>query len=39
MINSVIYPAPNPPSYSSDKFLGEILYVPKQSLNNKNEQN
>ena len=25
----LIYPAPNPPSYSQDRLVGEILYVPK----------
>ena len=28
MINSIIFPAPNPPSYSADRMTGEILYVP-----------
>ena len=26
---SLIYPAPNPPSYNCDKLIGELLYVPK----------
>jgi hypothetical protein len=32
MINSIIFPAPSPPSYTADKFLGEILYVPRNSF-------
>ena len=28
MINSIIFPAPDPPSYSADRMTGEILYVP-----------
>jgi len=26
---SLIFPAPNPPSYSHDKLLGELLYIPR----------
>ena len=27
---SIIYPAPSPPSYTSDKLIGELLYIPKE---------
>ena len=33
---SLIYPAPNPPSYNSDKLIGELLFVPKD-FNEKSE--
>lgn len=26
---SLIFPAPNPPSYTHDKLLGELLYIPR----------
>ena len=26
---SLIFPAPNPPSYSHDKLLGDLLYIPR----------
>ena len=26
---SLIYPAPNPPSYNTEKLIGELLYIPK----------
>ena len=25
----LVFPAPNPPSYSQDRLVGELLYVPK----------
>ena len=25
----LIFPAPNPPTYSQDRLIGELLYVPK----------
>ena len=27
--SSIIYPAPSPPSYTHDKLIGELLYVPR----------
>ena len=27
--SSIIYPAPNPASYTHDKLVGELLYVPR----------
>jgi hypothetical protein len=33
MFNRIIFPAPNPPSYSAGKFIGEILYVPRPAPN------
>jgi len=27
--NGLIFPAPNPASYSHDKLLGELLYIPR----------
>lgn len=30
MINRIIFPVPDPPSYTANKFLGEILYVPRR---------
>lgn len=28
-MNGLIYPAPDPPSYTADKFPGELLWVPR----------
>ena len=27
--SGLIYPAPSPPSYNTDKLVGELLFVPK----------
>jgi len=27
--SGLIYPAPSPPSYSENKLIGELLYVPR----------
>ena len=27
--SSIIYPAPSPPSYTHDKLIGELLYIPR----------
>ena len=27
--SGLVFPAPNPPTYSGDRLVGEILYVPK----------
>ena len=28
-INNLIYPAPNPPSYSKEQLYGELIYIPR----------
>ena len=28
--SSIIYPAPSPPSYTHDKLIGELLYIPER---------
>ena len=30
MIKKLIFPKPDPPTYSTHKFLGEIIYVSRQ---------
>ena len=27
--SGLVFPAPNPPTYSHDRLVGELLYVPK----------
>ena len=27
MFNNIVFPAPNPPTYSSQKFIGEVMYI------------
>ena len=27
--SGLIYPAPSPPSYNTDKLIGELLFIPK----------
>ena len=31
-LSGLIYPAPNPPSYSAEKLLGELIWVPRTYL-------
>ena len=33
----LIYPAPSPPSYNTDKLIGELLYLPKDFSENRQQ--